>query len=401
MTTFPPMPLLPITSPSTISACRDLPLRPSDIFICSYPKSGTTWTQHIVLTLLLADRKYKIAASTSCGNSDAGNTGDDLAYNHVSDYAPFFEIDAHWQSSASNDGTKVMADSVRENHDRLGRRVFNTHLRWDMLPKQREASSGIQQNHDDADGSDDSTILADDNDNIHKERPQCGKFIYVTRNQIDVVASFYHHLSNQIEGTYTDTFETFLKDWMDGKIPFGSSLHHLIGFAGGFADNLYDTNSSRGHDDIDDDESNSVTDQPLLLLSYEKMKSNLRTEVLRIISFLNLTHIPSHVLEEEILPSFGFSSMKNNIEKFQPKSVGWLNGFQFLRKGVTGDGRRFLLNRSTNDSGGGKEEGESSELMDAYNDWVEREEYRSKISNVLQGDCYEDYRTVFLSLVEK
>jgi len=59
------------------------------------------------------------------------------------------------------------------------------------------------------------------------------------------------------------------------------------------------------------------------------------------------------------------------------------------------------LNRSTNDSGGGDDEGESSELMDAYNNWVEREEYRSKISNVLQGDCYEDYRTVFLSLVEK
>eukprot|EP00985_Skeletonema_marinoi_P003288 scaffold1372_cov79-Skeletonema_marinoi.AAC.5 len=109
------------------------------------------------------------------------------------------------------------------------------------------------------------------------------------------------------------------------------------------------------------------------------MKSNLRTEVLRIISFLNLTHIPSHVLEEEILPSFGFSSMKNNIEKFQPKSVG-----------------------STNDSGGGKEEGESSELMDAYNDWVEREEYeyRSMIS-VLQGDCNEDCREAFLSVEEK
>eukprot|EP00985_Skeletonema_marinoi_P003289 scaffold1372_cov79-Skeletonema_marinoi.AAC.6 len=136
-----------------------------------------------------------------------------------------------------------------ENHDRLGRRVFNTRLRWDMLPKRCEVDGCTPQN-DDKKGNDDvNTGPADDNDShVHKERPQCGKFIYVTRNQIDVVASFYHHLSNQIEGTYTDTFETFLRDWMDGKIPFGSSLHHLIRFAGGFADNLYDT--SCGHDDI-------------------------------------------------------------------------------------------------------------------------------------------------------
>ena len=59
------------------------------------------------------------------------------------------------------------------------------------------------------------------------------------------------------------------------------------------------------------------------------------------------------------------------------------------------------MNRSTNDSGGGDDEGESSELMDAYNNWVEREEYRSKISNVLHGDCFEDCREVFLSVVEK
>lgn len=373
MTTFPPMPLLSITSPSTVAACRNFPLRPSDTFICSYPKSGTTWTQHICLTLLLADRKYKIAACTD-GNSNTSSADGDLAYNHVSDYAPFFEIDAHWQSSSSNDNTKILAESVRKNHDRLGRRVFNTHLRWDMLPKQREASgSGDTQQYQDA--------------NMLNERPQCGKFIYVTRNQIDVVASFYHHLSNQKEGTYTDTYEAFLRDWMDGKVPFGCSLHHLIGFANAFADNMYDT-------DVGDDGTSSK-DQPLLLLSYEKMKANLRSEVLRIISFLNLTHIPSNVLEEEILPSFEFSSMKNNIEKFQPKSVGWLNGFQFLRRGVTGDGKKLLLNKSTNDGGE-----ESSKLMDAYNKWVEREEYRSKISIALKGNSNEECREVFLGVVE-
>jgi hypothetical protein len=366
--------------------------------------------------LLLADRKYKTASSGSAGDDDdddddaanANNARDDIPYNHVSDYAPFFEIDARWQQQESPDkairGSKdrdsscrsVLADSVQKNHARLGRRVFNTHLRWDMLPKKREQTKDGSTSHD---------------GNFDKEeeerRPQCGKFIYITRNQIDVVSSFYHHLSNQKEGTYTDTFDTFARDWMQGKIPFGSSLDHLISFAEGFANNSYDTSTTSTSNGS---RSNSTSSpQPLLLLSYEQLKSNLHTGIHRIISFLNLIHIPTHVLNEELLPSFEFNSMKNNIHKFQPKSVGWLNGFQFLRRGVVGDGRRLMLllnddydnddeseNHDTNGDEGG---GESSELMNAYHAWVEREEYCSKITNLFKDECYVECREVFLSVV--
>jgi len=82
------MPLLPITSQSTITKCKELPLRASDIFICSYPKSGTTWTQQIVLSLLLADKRYDTAATTAAKSDDI-NTGEaedtkEEEYNHVS-----------------------------------------------------------------------------------------------------------------------------------------------------------------------------------------------------------------------------------------------------------------------------------------------------------------------------
>jgi len=102
-TPLPIMPLLPITSPSTVELCNQFNLRSTDIFICSYPKSGTTWTQNIVFSLL--------------------NVRSKLPLTHISEYSPFFEIDKHWDAKQGN-----IIQKFEDNHSKLGRRVFNTHL---------------------------------------------------------------------------------------------------------------------------------------------------------------------------------------------------------------------------------------------------------------------------------
>ena len=61
--------MLPITSTATVSACAALPLKAGDIFVASFPKSGTTWMQHIVHTLA---------------------TNGDSPLDHISDACPFF-----------------------------------------------------------------------------------------------------------------------------------------------------------------------------------------------------------------------------------------------------------------------------------------------------------------------
>ncbi|KAL7463343.1 hypothetical protein ACHAXS_005021 [Conticribra weissflogii] len=354
MASFPAMPLLSITSPETIVACKSLPLRPSDIFICSYPKSGTTWTQHIVLSLILADRRCRLQKEHyyKKGTSNHKTIEFDIHYDHVSDFAPFFEIDAHWDLK-----NKCLAEPVTTNHDRLGRRVFNTHLRWEMLPKYSEEKRGNHKEHDSSTGA---------------LRPSCGKFIYVTRNVLDVCASFYHHLSNQKEGTYIESFPNFFRDWMAGKIPFGSPLHHLLSFAQGFNDNHY---SGKDFGDVD---------HPLMLLSYQDMKINLREQVLRIIDFLGLC-IPLDVVDNELLPTFGFQSMKENSHRFQPKSVTWLNGFQFLRNGEIGDGKKLTLAVEDKDL-----ENYEKSLHDKYQEWLENEKYRELVKKILR-DVKDDY----------
>jgi hypothetical protein len=187
-----PMPLLSISSSETISKCAAMQLEPSDIFICSYPKSGTTWTQHIVISLLLRHNK-QIQKKRS-----GTNTLHDIEYNHVSDFAPFFEIDPHWKRTTPGQ----FIPDIQKRHEQLGRRVFNTHLRGNMLPTQMK--------------------------NRNSGRP---KIIYIVRNPLDACVSFYYHLSHQHQGCYESSLHQFFKDWIDGKIPFGTWAEHILSYA--------------------------------------------------------------------------------------------------------------------------------------------------------------------------
>lgn len=265
----PEMPLLSISSPATIQTCANFQLRPSDIFICSYPKSGTTWTQHIVISLLLLHRQKQ-------GDNFHANLTD--SYSHVSDFAPFFEIDPHWNEQG------LIPDIVKR-HEQLGRRVFNTHLRGDMLPKPIEL----------------------------------GKFIYITRSPLDACVSFYHHLTHQVEGGYhNSSLDDFFNEWIHGKLPFGSWMDHFYSY------------------------SNLVARNQVLHLSYEEMVMDLPTCVENIIAFLEMDDLLTKEDVTDIIPSFEFDHMKNHLHKFQPKSVTWKNDFRFLRRGCIGDYKNHL-----------------------------------------------------------
>lgn len=101
-------------------------------------------------------------------------------------YAPFFEIDQHWE-----DGT--LLDSITQKHKEIGIQLFNTHLPWEYMPKS-----------------------------------ECMKYIYVIRNGKDVCTSFYHHLSNQSDnGGFEGSFTTFNNQWLNGSLPYGRWLIHV------------------------------------------------------------------------------------------------------------------------------------------------------------------------------
>lgn len=247
-------PLLSISTPAIISLCAALPDDAAGlptVFISSYPKSGTTWMQCIVYNLL---------------------SNGDQSFDHISNYSPFYEVSRTWDEPRG-----CLSDRFAANHRRLGARVFNTHLRYDMMPQGKSMKS-----------------------------------IYVVRSGKDVALSFFHHLSNQDnEDNYKGSLSAFLQDWVSGRIIFGSWLKHMESWVQG-----------------------AGSSSKVLIVRYEDLIRSLGTEMTRIAQFLELPLTSERI--EELTQFVSFDFMKTHSAQFSPVSVPWKTGFEFIRCGTVG-----------------------------------------------------------------
>ena len=236
-------PLLPITSAATVRKCATLPLRETDVFVCSFPKSGTTWMQHIVHTLA---------------------TDGESPLPHISDACPFFEVDRTWAIGDE----PVLAEVVQSNHEKISRRIFNTHLRWCMMPRDHAGA----------------------------------RYVYMTRRAVDACVSFYHHLSHQAEedGGFAGTQAEFVKEWTEGRAPFGSWSAHLRSWVGEAA----------------------PSDARVLVVSYEDLRADPRAQVRRVNAHCGFGLSDARI--DELLPRFEFAWMRTHEAAFNPRSVRWV-----------------------------------------------------------------------------
>ena len=151
-----------------IEQMKDMKLRPDDVWVVTYPKCGTTWTQQIVRLII--------------------NRGKDDGLN-LRDAVPWIE----GFHTKSGDGYEL--DHI--NIDKMASpRAFMSHFPYEMMP------CGLP-----------NTIP--------------GKYIYVVRNPKDVVVSFYHHyLTFPFYPHYewNEFFELFMK----GDVNFGDYFDHVL-----------------------------------------------------------------------------------------------------------------------------------------------------------------------------
>jgi hypothetical protein len=306
---LPPLPVLPITSAETLAKCKSLsPSHPSldTIFIASFPKSGTTWMQNIVVQMLLL-RQQQNSRQQKINN----DTKDGLPFTHISQYAPFYDIDAHWTTTTTQDdqAPNTLLPQFQEAHTALGARVFNTHLRWDMLPTKNNTGKTT-------------------------------KCIYVVRDGRDVVTSFYHHLSNQHaeDGGFVGTFDEFFDQFLEGTVAYGKWSHHLASWMPEIVK----------QQEQEQEQANHTRNQEILLVKYEDLKSDLKGQLRRIADFLALSKDSKAETQNEqeyeqsrfldqVMERVSFEYMRKHQSLFHPISVRWKPGYHFIRSGTVGD----------------------------------------------------------------
>ena len=162
------LPVPPRFNTKWVESMKDtVKLRPDDIWIVTYPKSGTTWTQQIVRLIL--------------------NRGIDDGLK-ITDAVPWVE----GFTAIPATGFKYQVDI-----DKMASpRAFKSHFPYGMMPCGLPSSTP-------------------------------GKYIYIVRNPRDITVSFFHHyrtLPFYPHYEWEDFFEKFLK----GDVDFGDYFDHVL-----------------------------------------------------------------------------------------------------------------------------------------------------------------------------
>ncbi|XP_059622665.1 sulfotransferase 1B1-like [Phlebotomus argentipes] len=147
-------------------------VRPDDVWVVTFAKCGTTWTQEMVWQLCM-DLDYETPKTVI-----------------LQDRFPFLEF-ASVLPKALN-----LRDEIAKLESMPSPRMIKTHLPAHLLPKQ-----------------------------IWSVKP---KIIYVARNAKDTAVSFYHHYRNlhRFPGTFDDFMEAFLHD----HVIFAPYHSHIVDF---------------------------------------------------------------------------------------------------------------------------------------------------------------------------
>jgi glutathione S-transferase len=178
----------PCVKPSAVAELRRSFLsRAGDVFVCTYPKCGTTWMQQIVLLLLHGGDATKVKPHPA-----------------LQSQAPWPEVCYLRTKRFGGPCPYLDARMLRPPHDAAyahgpdARRVFKTHAPRGLFP------------------------VADAN------LDPKAKIVYIARNPKDVCCSLYAHASALPPFEYDGDFDHFVGNFVEGKVEHGSWKDHHV-----------------------------------------------------------------------------------------------------------------------------------------------------------------------------
>ncbi|NXU59405.1 ST3A1 sulfotransferase, partial [Turnix velox] len=241
------------TTPEHLDTLEDFEIKDSDIFLATYLKSGTVWTQNI-LSLIMHE-----------GHRNGTENMETM------DRIPWIEYNLR------NMDYTALPDP----------RVFATHLPYYLVPR------GLKNKR--------------------------ARIIYVSRNPKDVLVSYYYFSKYMNSVEEIPDFNLFMDKFLAGKVVGSSWLDHVSGWY------------------------SHAEDFNILFLTYEEMKKDLRSAVLKICSFLGKKLSEEEV--DSVVRQATFENMKKdpraNYENL-PEELASKDKGSFLRKGTVGDWKNTM-----------------------------------------------------------
>ncbi|XP_023248635.1 sulfotransferase 1C4-like [Copidosoma floridanum] len=176
---------VPDTYAEIADAIENFEVRDDDVWVCAFPKTGTTWTQEMVWSIL-------------------NDIDSEAAKVPIGTRFPFIEHTGTtvtgWISlRKSKDGLPdYTTKSVEFASNLSSPRFLKTHLPFHLWP--RQLRTGEKKN----------------------------KIIYVSRNPKDTCISYYHF--HKFLLGYISTFDNFIKLFLGDKVLYAPFWQHIIGF---------------------------------------------------------------------------------------------------------------------------------------------------------------------------
>ncbi|CAK1581654.1 unnamed protein product [Parnassius mnemosyne] len=261
----------------------NMEVRPSDIFVDSYPRSGTTWTQELVW-MVANDLDYE--TSYAIPLTERYQFLEFSVFFH-----PVMKKRFYMENCDSARKLKLLELVSKPATEQLALmpspRFIKTHLPLSLLPP---------------------TLL------------DTAKVVYVARDPRDVAVSFYHLNRSMRTQGYVDDFKNYWNFFIN-------DLHHWTPYF----EHLKESWEKRHHPNM-------------LFLFYEELSKDLPTAIRRVADFLGKTYTTEQI--DKLCDHLNIDNFKNNksVNYDLMRELGILisNEQSFIRKGKAGGWRDYF-----------------------------------------------------------